>query len=305
MNTNATPTGVATIDVHHLGRSQIISAFLLHGDEPAIVDPGPASTLPALEAGLAEQQLALSDIRHILLTHIHLDHAGATGMIVARNPNVQVHVHTRGAPHLIDPSRLLASATQLYGDSMDRLWGRILPVPESAVETLDGGETLNLGTRTLRAYNAPGHAKHHLVYFDQRSGTAFIGDNGGVRLPNLAFTRPATPPPDINLEQWVETLDLIARLEPQWIALTHFGAYADVAFHLEDYRERLLRWGEWVRRGIESGTDEATQIAAFEAAVAAEAESLDSDKRAILAQQTGAMMLSWRGLARYWQKQNA
>lgn len=299
---DTTPDGVLTLDTHHLGRAHVVASYVLLGDELAIVDPGPAATLPNLEAGLAGHGLGLGDLRHVILTHIHLDHAGATGAIVARAPHVAVHVHERGAPHLIDPSRLLNSAAQLYGDRMEALWGHTLPVPAERITTMRGGETLGLGGRTLRAYDAPGHAKHHLVWYDEQSGAAFVGDNAGVRLPELPFTRPATPPPDVDLEAWQVSLDLIAGLAPRWLMLTHFGAYGDAQFHLADFRERLLRWGEVVRAGLASGAGEDEQIAALDRVAHAEVAHLGAAERAALAQQTGAIALSWRGLARYWRK---
>ncbi len=299
------PDGVAVIDTHHMGRAHVVASFVLLGDEPALVDPGPAGTLPSLEAGVQAHGLTLEDFRHVVLTHIHLDHAGATGMILARNPHVQVHVHQKGAPHLIDPSRLVSSAEMLWGDRLEALWGRTIPVPAGVISTLVGGESLRLGGRTLRAYDAPGHAKHHLVWFDEQSGAAFVGDNTGVRLPGRSFTRPATPPPDVDVEAWLRTLDMIAALTPQWLCLTHFGAFNDVGFHLADFRERLLQWAELVRDGLRHGRSEAEQIAALEALGAAEIASLSAPERAVLAQQTGDLALSWRGLARYWQKRGS
>lgn len=302
MTTTPAPDGVITIDDMHLGNPLVIATYLLEGDEPALVDPGPASTLPALEAGLARRGLGLGDIRAILLTHIHLDHAGATGSILARNPGARVYVHQVGAPHVVDPSRLLSSASQLYGEMMQTLWGDIVPAPAESLITLAGGERFTLGGRSIRAFDAPGHAKHHLVYLDEQSGGAFVGDNGGVRLPGLRFVRPATPPPDIDLESWDRTLQMIESLRPSWLMLTHFGAYSDVAFHLADYRQRLARWGEQVRQGMQSGASEEQQIADLEALAAAEAADLSPAERAALHQQTGALALSWRGLARYWRK---
>jgi glyoxylase-like metal-dependent hydrolase (beta-lactamase superfamily II) len=298
------PARIITIDDKHLGNPQVIATYLLLGDEPALVDPGPTATLPNLEAGLATQGLQLSDIRTILLTHIHLDHAGATGTIVARHPHVRVYVHERGAGHIIDPSRLLNSAGQLYGSMMDTLWGDILPVRADAITTLQGGETLAVGRRTVRVFDAPGHAKHHVIYLDEESGGAFVGDNGGVRLPGLHFTRPATPPPDVDLDAWERTLDLLEELRPDWLLLTHFGAYPDVLHHLRDYRERLLRWGEYVRQGLTRGDDEATQIIGLENMAAAETSKLSEIEQSRLRQQTGALALSWRGLARYWRKRS-
>ncbi len=302
MHTPAYPNGVLVLDTHHMGRPHVVASYVLLGDEPAIVDPGPAGTLPSLEAGLAQHDLRLADLRHVVLTHIHLDRAGATGLILERNPAVQVHVHERGAAHLIDPSRLISSAAQLWGDQLEALWGRTAPVPPAAIATLSGGEALRLGRRTLRAYDAPGHAKHHLVWHDEESGAAFVGDNVGVRLPLVRFTRPATPPPDVDLEAWGRTLELILSLEPRWLMLTHFGAYDDVQFHVADFRERLLRWGELVRSGLASGAGEAEQIAALDRVAWAEAQSLSEPERAALAQQSGDVELSWRGLARYWRK---
>ncbi len=304
MDASHEPDGVAVIDTHHMGRAHVVASYALLGDEPALVDPGPASTLPSLEAGLQAHGLFLEDIRHVVVTHIHLDHAGATGLIVARNPAVQIHVHEKGAPHLVDPSRLVSSAAMLWGDKLEILWGRTIAVPSAAILTLVGGETLRIGGRTLRAYDAPGHAKHHLVWYDEQSGAAFVGDNTGVRLPGVRFTRPATPPPDVDLEAWLRTLAMIEALEPRWLCLTHFGAFDDVAFHLADFRKRLVRWAEVVRAGLASGQSEAEQIAAFEALGAAEAAGLSAAQQVALTQQSGDLSLSWRGLARYWQKRS-
>ena len=302
MNTQHPPNGIAVIDALHLGRPHVIATYLLLGAEPALVDPGPASTLPTVAAALATYGLELSDIRHIILTHIHLDHAGASGLLMSHSPTARVYVHERGAPHLIDPSRLLNSATQLYGDQMERLWGEVRPIPAERVVIYGEGERLQAGDRELLAYDAPGHAKHHLIWFEPASGTAFVGDSAGVRLPGVPFTRPATPPPDIDIEGWLRTLERIESLAPRRLMLTHFGPFDDVAFHLADYRERLLRWAELVRAGLESGRSEAEQIAALEALGAAEAAGIDGPAQAALTQQSGDLSASWRGLARYWRK---
>lgn len=302
MNTRTYPDGVLILDTHHMGRSNVVATYVLLGDEPALVDPGPASTLPNLEAALAQHDLSLGEIRHVVLTHIHLDHAGATGLILEHNPAARVHVHAKGAPHLVDPSRLVSSAGQLWGDQLETLWGRTIPVPTEAINTLNGGERLSLSGRVLRAYNAPGHAKHHLVWYDEKSGSAFVGDNTGVRLPHVRFTRPATPPPDVDLAAWQTTIDLITDLAPKWLMLTHFGAFDDVEFHLADFRERLLRWGATVRDGLSSAASEAEQSAAFAAQAEHEADGLSPAELTALNQQSGDPHLSWLGLARYWQK---
>lgn len=300
--TTAHPEGVLVIDTHLMGRPHVVASYVLLGDEPALIDPGPGATIPYLEAGLAEHGLSLGDIRHIVITHIHLDHAGATGPILARYPNIQVHVHEKGAAHLVDPSRLVASATILWGDMMDALWGRTCSVPPESIITLIGGETLRLGKRVLRAYDAPGHAKHHLVWFDELSGGAFVGDNTGVRMPGMTHTRPAMPPPDVDIEGWVSTVNMIRSLAPQWLMPTHFGPFNDVTFHLDDFTERLLHWTEIVRAGLTSGASEEEQIAALERQALSEVAYLSPRELADLTLQSGDVILSYRGLARYWQK---
>lgn len=305
MHTPPHPDGVAVIDTNHMGRPHVVATYALLGAEPGLVDPGPAGTLPAVEAGLAAHGIALEAIRHIVLTHIHLDHAGASGLILERAPAARVYVHERGAAHLVDPSRLISSAAQLWGDRLEELWGRTVPVSPAAITTFTGGETVRLGAHTLAAYDAPGHAKHHLVWHDEASGGVFVGDNCGVRLPGVAFTRPATPPPDVDLEAWLRTLDTIASLRPRWLMLTHFGAFDDPEFHMADFRERLVRWAELVRAGLSSGKSEAEQMAALDRLGVEEAASLSAPQQAALAQQSGDLSLSWRGLARYWQKRKA
>jgi len=296
------PADARLIDLLHLGRPQVIGSYVLLGEQPALIDPGPASTLDTLEAGLAAHGLALADIQIILLTHIHLDHAGATGTLLRRYPHIQVYVHTRGAPHLIAPEKLIHSATRLYGDTMQRLWGPILPVPEQAINVLSGGETLQIGTRALRVYDAPGHASHHVVYFEASSGAAWIGDTGGVCRPGTAVARPATPPPDIDLEAWQRSLDMLRALNPSVLLLTHFGPTYQPAAYIEDYRATLLHWADVVRAGLSSGADETTQIAQLDQLAQSNLGSQASAEDATLYEQASSIMLSWQGLARYWRK---
>jgi glyoxylase-like metal-dependent hydrolase (beta-lactamase superfamily II) len=296
------PADTRLIDLQHLGRPHVIGAYLLLGDQPALIDPGPASTLEDLEAGLAAYGLALADLQAILLTHIHLDHAGATGTLLRRYPHLRVYVHERGAPHLAAPEKLIQSATRLYGDAMQRLWGSILPVPEQAINTLAGGETLRLGGRTLRVYDAPGHASHHVVYFDAQSGAAWIGDTGGVCRPDAPAARPATPPPDIDIEAWQRTLDTLRALGPSVLLLTHFGPAYQPANYIEDYRSALLRWADAVQAGLASGADEAAQIARLDELAQSSLGPAASAEDASLYEQASSTTLSWQGLARYWRK---
>jgi glyoxylase-like metal-dependent hydrolase (beta-lactamase superfamily II) len=227
---------VRELDVRHLGTPRVICC---HEPEPGfLVDPGPASSIGGLLAALGGVEP-----RRILLTHIHLDHAGATGLLVERFPSVEVWVHRIGAPHLADPSRLIASATRLYGDDMDRLWGRIVAVPAQNLRVLEGGERLE----GYRVEYTPGHASHHVAYLHEATGTALCGDVAGVRIGDGPLIAP-TPPPDIDIEAWHTSIDLVAAWRPERLALTHFGSFTDADDHLARLHEEL---DEAVRRARE------------------------------------------------------
>ena len=302
VDTMALPDEVRLIDDHHLDRPGVIGTYILLGDEPALVDPGPTTVLPHLEAGLQTLGLSLADIRAVLLSHIHLDHAGAAGTIVAAHPHIKVYVHQRGAPHMVAPERLLRSATRLYGDMMDYLWGEFRAVPQDNVVPLSGGETLEFGSRKLQVYDAPGHASHHVVYFEEANGAAFIGDNGGVCLPGASHARPATPPPDIDIEAWVQTLNMVLDLQPKWLLLTHFGAMDNPAAYIDDYRTRLLQWADVVREGMQSGVDEVTQVSQLQARADADLGSSAGSELGIRYEQAISLEQTWQGLVRYWNK---
>jgi len=203
------------IDVHHLGNPLVICCFEHDG---VLIDPGPESAVDTLLEALERPP------ERILLTHIHFDHAGAAGALVRRWPETEVWVHERGAPHLVDPSRLVASATRLYGDDFERLWGEVVPIPEENLRVLSGGETIG----PWQVQYTPGHASHHVSYLHEPTGIAFVGDVGGVRIDGGPII-PPTPPPDIDLELWHDSLDTVAAWKPQQLAITHFGSYADVA----------------------------------------------------------------------------
>jgi glyoxylase-like metal-dependent hydrolase (beta-lactamase superfamily II) len=224
-----------TIDVKHLGREHVIAAHEIDG---VIVDPGPASAVETLL-----EELGGEEPRALLLTHIHLDHAGASGVLVRRFPDLAVYVHERGAPHLIEPSRLLESASRLYGDDMERLWGEVAPVPTRNVYPLEGGETVG----DFHVEYTPGHASHHVCYLHEASGEAYVGDMAGVRTPPEEFTLVPTPPPDIDVEAWEDSLDLIASWRPKALYLTHFGRVDDVDEQIARAREALDRQLHWAR----------------------------------------------------------
>src|SRR5713226_9003550 len=200
---SASAMTITLLDVNWTGRAQSIAAALLESDgQRAIVDPGPGSTLATLRERLRSRGIGVADLDAILLTHIHLDHAGATGSLVRENPRLAVYVHELGAPHMRDPSKLLASAARLWPDTLHQLFGETLPVPQENIRILEGGETLTLGARKIDVLYTPGHASHHVSYLDAGEGIAFVGDTTGIRIDNHAFILPATPPPDISLEIW-------------------------------------------------------------------------------------------------------
>jgi glyoxylase-like metal-dependent hydrolase (beta-lactamase superfamily II) len=270
------------IDLHFGGREHAIGVYLVDtGDGLALFDCGPAATLPALHAGLAANGLELEDIRHLFLSHIHLDHAGAAGAIVRAHPAIRVWVSEVGAPHLVDPSRLERSARRLYGDAFDVLWGELAPVPEANVR-IASGDVLG-----WEAFPTPGHASHHVSYF--RDGTLLAGDAAGVRMPGSDYVLPVSPPPDIDVELWHATANAIRAHEPDRLALIHFGVHDDVAAHLDRFDAELDTWAERVGDGME--LDEFVELARADAGPDVEAY----DKVAPLWQ-------CWHGLKRYWDK---
>lgn len=290
------------VDLNFQGLRRVIGTAVLPGPSGlALVDPGPTSTLAALESGLADQGHRLEDVRTLLLTHIHLDHAGATGTLLERLPRAVAYVHERGAPHLIDPAKLLASAGRLYGDRMDRLWGEVRPVPPDRLRVLAGGERLDLAGRTLDVAYTPGHASHHVSFFDVTTGTAYVGDTGGIRITE-GYVKAPTPPPDIDLEAWETSLKTIEAWRPMVLVLTHFGVVREVADHLRQFRSVLTRSAALVRDTLATeGTDE-DRIRLFVDAMRADARRVLSAEDAAATEAAAAFDQLWQGLARYWRK---
>ena len=267
------------IDVMHLGNDRVICAYEVDG---LIVDPGPASSVENLIDALGPVVP-----RVLLLTHIHLDHAGASGVLARRFPELEVYVHERGAPHLVDPSKLLESAGRLYGDDMERLWGEVAPVPEDRIHTLSGGEIVD----GFRVAYTPGHASHHVSYLHEESGDAYVGDVAGVRVPPHEHTVAPTPPPDIDVELWLDSLSTVAGWTPERLCLTHFGPVTEVEDHLHRMRTALLDGAEVAR-----DADEETFISWLRARA-----DLDPDSMERLEQAAPPDQL-FKGLERYWRK---
>jgi glyoxylase-like metal-dependent hydrolase (beta-lactamase superfamily II) len=293
----------ALIDLKHMGRPQSVATYLLETRTgPVIVDPGPASTIPALRAGLAEQGYEVEDLAALLLTHIHLDHAGGSGTLARENPGLLVYVHRVGAPHVADPSKLLRSATQLYGDKMEQLWGDVAPVPPEQIQMLSGGEVLALGGREFEVAYTPGHAAHHVSYFERGTGIAFVGDTAGLRGPPHFSVLPVTPPPDFNLEAWLDSLRTIAAWRPDRLALTHFGVSPDPERHLEDLRAGLVAWAERAQDSLAIPGNDADRLKWFGVQLEGWLDGRVPADQARKFLGGAGVEACWQGLARYWRK---
>ncbi len=282
--------GPDPIDLHHQSAERVIAAYLLDTDDgPALFDCGPASCLERLRAGLGERGLEVKDLRQLVLSHIHLDHAGAAGVLVREHPGLQVHVSGVGAPHLVDPARLEASARRLYGDAFDDLWGELAPVPKENVHVV-GDRVVGLD-----CFPSPGHASHHVCYVHE-DGTLYAGDAAGVRISPHRTVLPPTPPPDFDLDAWNRTLDEIERRRPQRLALIHFGVATDVERHLGELRTRLR---DWVDRTHGDVTEEE-----FSESVRNDVTA-DGDSDLGVYERAMPFWQSYAGLRRYWEKRSA
>src|SRR6266516_4600630 len=240
------------------GEPEIVGSYLIAGEtEIALIDPGPGSVLEAQLAAIREAGFDPSDVTHLILTHIHLDHAGMTGSLLHSMPRANVYVHSKGAPHLIDTSKVVASAARIYGERMQQLWGEIESTPTERVRTLEGGDILKVAGRRLEVHYTPGHAVHHVIYFDAHSGELFAGDVAGVRLPGVDYVKPPTPPPDLDLEAWSDSIRLVRSLRPDVLYIGHFGAIRNISEHFERLREKLFAWGEFILVAMRDGKDEA------------------------------------------------
>lgn len=294
------------LDTLFQGESGVIASYLLTGpDGHALVDVGSAATIPALLAAIRAAGVQPEEIKHILLTHIHLDHAGATGALLPEMPEAEVYVHPIGVAHLVNPSKLIASATRIYGDRMEALWGRMEAVPASRMHALEDGSNLRVGSRTLRAVYTPGHAIHHMAYVDAARHEVFAGDAAGVRLQGIDYTRPPTPPPDLHLEDWAASIQRLKAVRPEVLYLAHYGPTTAVARHLEALEQRLYGWGELLLPGIRQGQPDerlARTLAAVsdpELAAQAPEHSEDAIRRYEVATN---YLMSAQGYVRYYRK---
>jgi glyoxylase-like metal-dependent hydrolase (beta-lactamase superfamily II) len=297
-------SGIEYVDLNFLGFPNIIATAVLHGaGGVALIDPGPSTSLPTLRSALERSGVHISDVRQILLTHIHLDHAGSTGSLVQENPAIEVFVHERGAPHLADPAKLLSSATRLYGQDMDRLWGEFLSVPRERLRELKGGETIAAGGRTLDVAYTPGHASHHVSYFEPSTRIAFVGDTAGIRRGSGQYIMPASPPPDVDLELWGQSEDRILSWEPDTLFLTHFGPFNGARQHFHELMARLMEWSQTARRLVaDQALSEEEREEQFVAEALLDLRRIVGVLEAEQYSRAGSIAYSWQGLARYWRK---
>ncbi len=295
--------GMTYVDLDFQGRQRVIATAVLQGPRGvALVDPGPSTCLDTLRSSLEHHGIGIGDLTALLLTHIHLDHAGATGSLLTENPDIAVYVHELGAPHVVDPAKLLASAGRLYGDDMERLWGEVLPVPESNVRLLQGGERISVADRELEVAYIPGHASHHVGYFDRPSGVAFVGDTAGIRTGTELFAMPPTPPPDIDPEKWEQSIGLIREWRPATLFMTHFGPHEDVDAHLDVFLRHLDAMKELARTSLSLEGDDNQRMNAFAAEMRLHLQRHVSPAEAALYDYAAPLTLCWLGLARYWKK---
>lgn len=295
--------GLDFFDLNFIGQPGIIATGLLHGaGGVALVDPGPTTCLPTLRSALAARGFSTADVRWILLTHIHLDHAACTGVLLAECPKARVLVHERGVPHMVDPSKLLASATRLYGADMERLWGEIRPVPAANIDAIGDRAHATIAGHDIDIAWTPGHAWHHVSYFATAAKIAFVGDTAGICRPSGRVVLPPTPPPDIDLEAWRESTDTILGWNPDALFLTHFGPQLAPRVHFHDLWKRMDDWSARVRASLDKeGTDE-ERAAAFMTSVTDELARTTSRAEADAYSRAGRFDFSWSGLARYWRK---
>lgn len=291
---------IVTLDLNFQGRSHAIAAYLIrHQGGAILIESGPASTLSALEVGLAKEGLSPRDVTHVLLTHIHLDHAGAAGWLARQG--AEIYVHPVGAPHMLNPERLLASAARIYGDRMESLWGAFLPVPESQLKVPNDAEAIEIGNLEFIPINTPGHAEHHYSYLFE--DVLFSGDVGGVRIPGYPYLRVPMPPPELHIERWRESLARLRREKFTHIAPTHFGLFDDPAWHLDEVDKGLASAERWLEAVMPSNPSVEEMRQKFTDWMMEEGRKIGLDEAVMAAYElANPPGMSADGLLRYWKK---
>jgi glyoxylase-like metal-dependent hydrolase (beta-lactamase superfamily II) len=296
--------GITGVDTQMAGRPRLTSGYLLHGDEPALVETGPTTSAEAVISGLDEIGLGPDDLAHIVVTHIHLDHAGGVGTLCRHFPRATVWVHDRGAPHLADPERLVRSVARVYGEErMRELFGPVEPVPAERLRPIAEGDLIPLGGRSLEVIYTPGHASHHVALVDSLSGAVFTGDALGVHLPDARVLRPATPPPDIDIELGVASIERIRERARTVMLFSHFGPVSAVDELCSIAASRLRKWADIVRRGLDETDDLARIAELLERETASEFDGVPASDRESY-EVASTMQMNAAGLIRYWKKKS-
>jgi len=293
-------TRVITLDLNFQGRPHAIAAYLIrHADGAVLIESGPGSTLSALEAGLAKEGLSPRDVTHVLLTHIHLDHAGAAGWLA--NHGAEIYVHPVGAPHMLNPEKLIASATRIYGERMESLWGEFLPVPQNQLKVPNDAEVIKIGSAEFIPLNTPGHAEHHYSYLFE--DVLFSGDVGGVRIPGYAYLRVPMPPPELHIERWHESIARLRKEKFTHIAPTHFGIFDDPNWQLDEVEKDLDSAARWLEETMPANPPVEELRQSFTAWMMAEGEKIGLDEEVVKAYElANPLGMSADGLLRYWKK---
>lgn len=289
-----------------LGENEIIGSYLLAGrDELAIIDPGPGSMVDSLLTSIQAVGFDPQEVTHILATHVHLDHMGAAGTLVRQLPRAQVYAHSKGAPHLLDTAKVVASASRIFGERMKLLWGEIESTPQERLSIIEGGDILNIAGRRLEVHYTPGHAVHHVIFFDAHSGELFAGDVAGVKLQDVDYVRPPTPPPDLDLEAWSDSINLVKSLRPDVLYIGHFGAIKNIPEHFDLLREKLNSWGDFVLGAMRDGKDEAEITAMLIEHTQPELLRAARDPHAIERYEIATNYpMTVQGYMRYWRKKH-
>jgi glyoxylase-like metal-dependent hydrolase (beta-lactamase superfamily II) len=294
---------VYLIDALHLGSPDVICIALIESgpNELIMVDSGPESVFDSVVEGIRKLGFQPEHVRHLLASHIHLDHTGGAWRW-ADKFGTRIYVHPKGAPHLVDPSRLVASAARIYGDQMNNLWGKAGTIPETQVIAVNDGAVLRFGNQRFLALYTPGHAQHHIAYWQESERTLFAGDIAGV-LIRQGPPIPPFPPPDIHLESWKHSLDKIRALKPNSLQVTHFGRIDDPASSLDALEKRLFSWADWMKRRLLEGKSELEIIPEFQEFTKRELLSNGAKEEDLgTYEQADPASMSVAGLARYWRK---
>ena len=295
--------GVKLINTKHNNFDGTVGVFIImHADNTySLVETGPGSTLNTVKTALHKQGLELRALRSILLTHIHLDHAGAAGAL-ARASGASVYVHEKGAPHMMNPERLMSSASRIYGDAMERLWGDMLGVPEAQIKALQGGETITLNTDTIHVTYTPGHASHHVAYLLNNS-SLFTGDAAAIRLTGSSVVRPALPPPEVNLEVWEDSVKRMRALGAERLLLTHFGEVTNADEHLALVPERNREWANVILKGMQAHESPEQLVARISAYGDGELLAEGAPPEVVARHRTTSNYeMTVSGVTRYWSK---